>query len=130
MLKGVAMNPSDLTDRLMAQARELQAKVSQAATQSAEQMRPYIEQSMTTAAQLQKTLQEHAARSAELNKEYADRALGHVSELLRIGSEAMRANAEQTRKMAQAMVDEAQRAYETTDAASRGGSKRKGGNTA
>jgi methyl-accepting chemotaxis protein len=120
------MNPSDLTERLMAQARDLQSKVTQAATQSAEQMRPYIEQSMTTAAQLQKTLQEHATKSAELNKDYADRALGHLSELMRIGSEAMRANADQTRKMAQSMIDEAQRAYDTTNAASRGASKKKG----
>ncbi|MGH7661041.1 MAG: hypothetical protein ACRENA_09045 [Vulcanimicrobiaceae bacterium] len=120
------MNPSDLTERLMEQARDLQNKVSQAASQSAEQMRPYIEQSMTTAAALQKTLSEHATKSAELNKDYADRALGHLSELLRIGSEAMRANAEQTRRMAQSMVDEAQRAYDTTSAASQDAKKKKG----
>jgi len=121
------MNPSDLTERLMTQARELQNKVSQAAAQSADQMRPYIEQSMATATQLQRTLAEHASKSAELNKEYADKALGHLSELMRLGSEAMRANAEQTRKMAQAMVDEARRAYDTTSTAAEGTKQKKGG---
>jgi hypothetical protein len=106
------VNPSDLTERLMAQARELQNKVAQAAGQSAEQMRPFIEQSMNAAGELQKTLSEHASKSASLNQEYTNRALGHLSELMKIGSEAMRANAEQARSMAQDMVDHARRAYE------------------
>ena len=113
------MNPSDLTERIMSQARELQNKVSQAASQSAEQMKPFIEQSMNTAGELQKTLAEHASKSATLNQEYTNRALGHLSELMKLGSEAMRANAEQARLMAQDMVDHARRAYESSTAASK-----------
>lgn len=112
------MNPSDLTERIMAQARDLQNKVSQAASQSAEQMKPFIEQSMSTAGELQKTLAEHASKTAAINQEYTNRALGHVSELMKIGSEAMRANAEQARKMAQDMLDQARHAYESASAAS------------
>ncbi|HTX03236.1 MAG TPA: hypothetical protein VMD07_06110 [Candidatus Acidoferrales bacterium] len=106
------MNPSDLTERIMSQARELQNRVSQAANQSAEQMKPYIEQSMNAAGELQKTLAEHASKSAALNQEYTNRAMGHLSELMKLGSEAMRANAEQARQMAHDMVDQARRAYE------------------
>jgi len=113
------VNPSDLTERIMSQARELQNKVSQAASQSAEQMKPFIEQSMNTAGELQKTLAEHASKSATLNQEYTNRALGHLSELMKLGSEAMRANAEQARLMAQDMVDHARRAYESSTAASK-----------
>jgi polyhydroxyalkanoate synthesis regulator protein len=114
------MNPTDLSERIMEQARELQAKAVQAAAQSAEQMKPYIEQSMKTAGELQKTLAEHAAKTASLNQEYANKALGHLSELLKIGSEALRANADQARTMAQTMVDQARKAYETTSSAARG----------
>jgi len=106
------MNPSDLTERIMSQARELQNRVSQAANQSAEQMKPYIEQSMNAAGELQKTLAEHASKSAALNQEYTNRAMGHLSELMKLGSEAMRANAEQARQMAQDMVSHARGAYE------------------
>ncbi|MGH7714614.1 MAG: hypothetical protein ACREML_01335 [Vulcanimicrobiaceae bacterium] len=112
------MNPSDLTERIMAQARDLQNKMSQAATQSAEQMKPLIEQSMNTAGELQKTLAEHASKSAAINQEYANRALGHLSELMKVGSEAMRANADQARAMAKDMVEQARRTYESTSAAS------------
>ena len=113
------MNPSDLTERLVTQARELQNKVSEAASQSAEQMKPFIERSMSTAGELQKTLAEHAQRSAALNQEYANRALGHLSELMKIGSEAMRANADQARTMAKSMVEQAQKTYESTNNAAR-----------
>lgn len=112
------MNPSELTERLMAQARELQSKMTEAASKNAEQVRPYLEQSMATASAMQKTLTEHAQKSAALNKDYADKALGHLSELMRLGAEALRANAEQARTMTQAMADHARRAYETTSAAS------------
>ena len=113
------MNPSDLTERLVTQARELQNKVSEAAGQSAEQMKPFIERSMSTAGELQKTLAEHAQRSAALNQEYANRALGHLAELMKIGSEAMRANADQARTMAKSMVEQAQKTYESTNNAAR-----------
>jgi methyl-accepting chemotaxis protein len=113
------MNPNDLTERLVAQARELQNKVAEAANQSAEQMKPFIERSMRTAGELQKTLAEHAQRSAALNQEYANRALGHLSELMKIGSEAMRANADQARAMTQSMVEQAQKTYESTNNATR-----------
>ena len=118
------MNPSDLTERLMAQARELQNKMAEAASKNAEQMRPYLQQSMATAGEMQRTLTEHAQKSAAINKEYADKALGHLSELMRIGAEAMRANADQARSMAQAMADHARHAYETTSAASGESSKK------
>ncbi len=113
------MNPSDFSERIIAQARDLQNKVTQAASQSAEQMKPFIEQSMATAGELQKTLAEHASKTAALNQEYTNRALGHLSELMKLGSEAMRANGEQARAMAKDMVDHARRAYETTSAAGR-----------
>ena len=116
------MNPNDVAERVMAQARELQSTVAKATTQAAEQMKPLIQQSLDTAGQLQKTLAEHASRSASLNQEYANKALGHISELMKIGSEAMRANAYQARQMTQAMMDHARKTTENaTSAANAGG---------
>ena|SRR5579872_677706 len=111
------MNPNDVTERVIAQARELQRKVGEAASQTAEQMKPLIQQSLATAGELQKTLSEHAQKSASINQEYANRALGHLSELMKLGAEAMRANADQARQMTQAMVDQARKTYETTNTA-------------
>lgn len=115
------MNPNDVADRILSQARELQNTVTKAVSQSTEQMKPLIQQSLNAAQALQQTLSEHAKESASLNQEYANKALGHISELMKIGAEALRANAEQARNMTQAMMDQARKT--TEDARNATGSK-------
>jgi hypothetical protein len=117
------MNPNDLSDRILSQARELQNTVTKAVSQSSEQMKPLIQQSLNHAQALQKTLSEHAKESAALNQEYANKALGHISELMKIGAEALRANAEQARTMTQAMMDHARKTTEDAKSATAPGSE-------
>ena len=120
------MNPNDMSERIMAQARDLQNAVSQAASQTAEQMKPLIAKSMENAQVLQQTLAEHAKQSASINQEYANRALGHISELMKIGAEALKANAEQTRQMVQTMMSASQKTVDSATTATKTSTKKTG----
>src|ERR1700730_11378968 len=114
------MNPNEISDRVLEQARKLQKTMADAAAQTSEQMKPMIEQSLKNAQELQKTLSEQAAKSASLNQEYANKALGHLSELMKLGADALKANAEQTRTLAQTMMDTTRKTVESaTTAASK-----------
>lgn len=112
------MNQNDIAERALAQARELQNTVSKAVNQSAEQMKPLIQESLNNAQALQKTLSEHAAVASAQAQEQTNKALGHLSEFLKIGSDALKASAEQTRQMAQTMMDQSKKTMESTAAAS------------
>ena len=117
------MNPNEIADRVLAQARALQKTVADAVNQSADQMKPLLKESLDNAQELHKTLTEHAAAATAQTQEQANRALGHVSELMKIGADVMRANAEQARGMTKTMLEQTQKTVESAMRAAGGPGK-------
>ena len=102
-------NFSEILDRALAQAREMQKQAGEAASQAAEQIKPHIEQSLQSAREVQDKLSRHAAESGDIAAAQTQTALGHVNDFIRMGSEALRETAEQTRSTAIKMAEQSKR---------------------
>lgn len=119
------MNTNDVIERALASARELQRAMGDAASKSAEQMKPVIEQQLKTAQELQATLGKHVQESGAIAHEQSKRALGYLQEFIRIGSEAAKSSAAQARDYAAQMAEQSRKAADSFAEAMRKGGEQK-----
>lgn len=84
----------DFMAQAIAQARELQQKISEAVLKGQEHAKPYLEQTMKQADALRETLILQARRSADVTHEQTDKALDELNTAMKAGSEALRTHAE------------------------------------
>ena len=104
------MNSNEFVERALASARELQKSMGEAASKSAEQLQPVLEQQLKNAQELQATLSKHAQASSVIAQEQTKVAIGHLQEFIRIGGEAARASAVQAKEYAAQMAEESRKA--------------------
>ncbi|GAC1652994.1 MAG: hypothetical protein NVS9B12_02760 [Vulcanimicrobiaceae bacterium] len=105
---------NDSVKRALEQAREMQKNIGDAVNKQHEAMKPLIEESVKNAKELQTTLTKHAQESSAITQEQTQRALGHLQNFMRIGQDAMRGTAEQMRTQVQQMMDQSEKAAEST----------------
>ncbi len=110
------MSWNETMERVLAQSRELQRQMTEAANKAVEEMKPQLQESLRKAQELQAILSRHATESSALGAEQAKEASRHLNDFIQMGSEALRQSAEQTRATAQKMSEHAQA---VVDAASR-----------
>jgi hypothetical protein len=115
------MNSNEMVERALAGARELQRSMGEAASKSAEQMKPVIEQSLRNATDLQATFGKHVQESSVIAQEHSKKALGHLQEFVRIGTEAAKASAAQARDYAAQMAEQSRKAADSFAEAMRKG---------
>ena len=99
-------------DRALAQARELQKTVNEAATKAADQMKPLLKESIDNAQRMQQSLSEHAAETSKLAADQTRVMMEHLGTFVKMGSEVMRESADQTRATAEKMLEESRKIYE------------------
>ena len=107
------MNSNEMIERALSSARELQRTMGDAASKTADQMKPLIEQSVKNAQDLQAAIADHAQKSGAIAQEHSKVAMGHLQEFIRIGSEAARASAEQARGYATQMAEQSRKAADS-----------------
>ncbi len=110
------MNPNDIVDRMLAQARELQKNVAAAASSAAENAKPMLEESLKNAHDLQATLATHAQETGAVAGEQSQKAMGHLAEFMKMGTEAMQASAEHAREIAGKMMEQGRATVESATA--------------
>ncbi|MBC5809967.1 MAG: hypothetical protein GIW95_03805 [Candidatus Eremiobacteraeota bacterium] len=108
------MDWNETLEKTLAQARDLQRQMNEAANKAAEDMKPHLERSLKQAQDLQATLSKHATESSAMASQQSQVAMGHLNEFIRVGNQAMRESAEQTRATAQKMTDQAQKVVDAT----------------
>lgn len=114
------MSFNDALERALAQAREVQRQISEAASGAAEQAKPHIQKSLDDAKELQATLSKHAEESGDLAAKQAQTTLGHLSDFIRLGTEALRESAEQTRATTAKLVEQSRKVVEAAAAGATG----------
>jgi len=119
------MNSNEMIERALSSARELHRSMGDAASKTADQMKPLIEQSLKNAQDLQATLAEHAQKSGTIAQEQSKVAMGHLQEFIRIGSEAAKASAAQARDYATQMAEQSRKAADSVAEAMRKGGEGK-----
>ncbi|MGH7728362.1 MAG: hypothetical protein ACREM2_06195 [Vulcanimicrobiaceae bacterium] len=103
------MNVRDAMEQALAQARELQRQIGEAAEKAAEIAKPQVEQSLATARELQETLNKHAVASSEIASKQAQSALGYLGDFMKLGSEALRESTAQTQKTVASMIEQSRK---------------------
>jgi hypothetical protein len=107
------MNSNEMIERALSSARELQRNMGDAASKTADQMKPLIEQSLKNAQDLQAALADHVQKSGAIAQEHSKVAMGHLQEFIRIGSEAATASAAQARDYATQMAEQSRKAADS-----------------
>ena len=95
----------------------MQKNITSAATDAAEQMKPYVEKSMSDAKALQATLTQHVAQSGAANSKLAEDAMATVGDFLKMGNDAMKESAQLTRETTLKMVDQSKKVMDAANAA-------------
>jgi len=108
---------NEIMEKALAHAREMQRSMNEAMNKSAEQMKPFLSESLKNARELQSTLSKHATESSAIASQQAQTAIGHLNEFIKMGSDAMRESAEQTRATAEKMMEHSRKAVEAANAA-------------
>ena len=111
------MTWSENLERLLAQSRDLQRSLNEAANKTAEQIQPLVRESLKNAHELQDTLAKHASETGEIAAEQSKVAIGHLQEYIKIGSEAIQHTTEQTRAAAEKLADQSRKVAESAKAA-------------
>jgi uncharacterized protein YukE len=106
------MNPNDLVDRALTQARELQKTVAAAVNDTTDKLHPILQESMRNAADLQQTLAEHATQTTAVAQEQTNRAMGHLAEFMKIGADALRSSGDHMREASMRMMDQTRKTIE------------------
>lgn len=119
------MNTNDVIERALASARQLQRAMGDAASRSAEQMKPVIEQQLKTAQELQVTLGKHVQETSTIAQDQSKKAMGHLQEFIRIGTEAAKSSAAQARDYATQMAEQSRKAADSFAEAMRKGDEQK-----
>jgi outer membrane scaffolding protein for murein synthesis (MipA/OmpV family) len=99
---------NETLEKALAQARELQKQMFEAANQATGDMKPQLEASLRKAQELQKIFSRHATDSSAIAAQQAQTASKHLNDMIAMGSDAMKQSAEQTRVTAQKMAEQAQ----------------------
>jgi len=102
------MDFNEQMDKTLAQARELQKQMFDAANQASGDMKPLLVAGLRKAQELQKIFNRHATESSAMAAQQAQTASQHLKDMISMGSDAMRQSAEQTRATAQKMAEHAQ----------------------
>ncbi|HEV3155958.1 MAG TPA: hypothetical protein VGZ00_01295 [Candidatus Baltobacteraceae bacterium] len=126
------MNPNEVLERTLTQARELHSNLSAALSKNAEQVKPVIEQSLTSARELQETLTKHAVASekivagsaeatqklvAEHTKATLERLREFISVSSQISSQAAQQTSEQAHAAATKLIEHSRKIVESATAA-------------
>ena len=102
----------DFVTQALAQARELQQRVTETLLKGQEHAKPYLEQSMKHAEALRETLLLQARRSADVTHEQTNKALDELNAAMKAGSEAMHAQSAAAAPLISEFVKQARDAAE------------------
>ena len=111
------MSWNDTMNQVLARARELHKTALEAASRTAEEMRPHVEEGLKNAQALQATLSKHAAESGQIAADQTKTLLSHVGEYVRLGQDAMRQSADMTRATVMQMSEHARKIADAAAAA-------------
>lgn len=111
------MNPNDIVERALHQAREMQKTVAAAVDQASTNMKPMLEESLKNGKELQESLGKYAAEAGTVAQEQTKSAMGHLQEFMRIGSEAMKSSSDIAAKQGQALLEQSRKTIESATAA-------------
>ena len=100
----------DFVETALAQARELQAKLTEAMSKSGEGVKPHVDELLRQADVLRDTLIEHGRRSAEMTHEQTTQALDLLDHALQAGTHAMRAQTDSAHSLLDSFFEQAREA--------------------
>jgi DNA anti-recombination protein RmuC len=102
------MNFNEQMAKALAQARELQQQMFDAANQAGGDLKPQLAETLRKAQELQKIFNRHATESSAMAAQHAKDASQHLNDMISMGSDAMHQSGEETRATAQKMAEHAQ----------------------